>query len=138
MRIRITLLLVLILLAPLISAIHIEASDGSVQWCGSLLTEPRWGAPEAVLSGKSFVIELSKSLEIEEAELTNGSTKIELMLEKLSDSSYRATVPDTAAPGVYDLVLYSGGKILCSEHNAVWVLKDYPRSLVLMLSLIHI
>ncbi len=114
-----------------LTAIHSE-SGGSIPWCGSILAEPRWGAPEAVLSGKSFVIELSKSLELDKAVITNGSASIELELKKLSDRRYVATVPSDAASGIYDLVLYSSGKALCSEHNAVWVLKSYPKKLVLM------
>ncbi len=133
MRTALYLVLISVLLFSIASiTIYGEGSDAKAPWCGSTLVEPRWGAPEAVLSGKSFVIELSKSIEIDKVVLTNGSTSIELALEKLSDSSYRATVPDTVVPGVYDLVLYSSGKILCSEHNAVWVLKTYPKKLVLM------
>ncbi len=131
-----TLFISLLLAVSLLASIGITAvsseNSGSAPWCGSILDKPRWGAPEAVLSGKSFVIELSKSVEIDKAVLTNGSTSIELALEKLGSSSYRATVPSTAVPGLYDLVLYSGGKILCSEHNAVWVLESYPKKLVLI------
>lgn len=115
-----------IVLATAISVANASQCDAG------FIIEPRWAAPYAVKPGSYFTVTLRTPVtNVEEAYLSNGTVVYELQLEPLGEQTFKAFIPSTVTPGLYDLVIVVNGRI-CGEHNAVWVLDDYPQTLILM------
>ncbi len=126
----IILVITSITLTPWLST-TVHASDAGYAWCTGLVKFPRWALPEPVKPGSTLLVELSKPIKVDEIVLANGVEEYKLKVET-KGTKLTAKLPPTVKPGLYDLILYSSSKIICGEHNAVWVLKEYPKKLVLL------
>ena len=93
--------------------------------------DPTWAVPVAVLPGETFTITLSNPVNIVEVVATNGTYEFRLDVVGVNLTKLLVRVPEDAAPGLYDILVYFEGGV-CGQHNALWVLEKPLNRLVIM------
>ncbi len=108
-------------------------SFGKIKACYGIVRYPTWGLAEPVLQGGTLVVMFwPKAPSITGIVLTNGTLTYTLKPKAVQGKSeVIAEVPKSVKPGLYDMIVQtSNGE--CGEHNAVWVLSKYPKTIILM------
>ena len=118
------ILLVTVLASTAFILLAAASAHAAAVFQPGLFKNPMPGYPVFVKPGGSFTVEFSKPLQVSRAVIADGTHTYTLRLRG-SGEEYTATVPADAAPGLYDLIVYTKAGAY-GVPNAVYVYREEP------------